>query len=132
LRSTDSATALRVLRGPVPNFTSPDKVQGPIDAMQSRLLIPQATGSHRSPVRRRDRHAQRLGHLSHLGLELMHDLLDRLGMMGVLSFRPGERRLLQGADGHVANIVSGTITAENGPTEAHPGRLVRGRQPAPD
>ena len=44
----------------------------------------------------------------------------------------GGRRLDQTADGYVATIVSGEVIAENGaPTDARPGRLVRGRQPAP-
>ncbi|MBX9920478.1 MAG: amidohydrolase family protein, partial [Mycolicibacterium frederiksbergense] len=44
----------------------------------------------------------------------------------------GGRRLDQRADGYVATIVSGEIIAENGvPTDARPGRLVRGRQAAP-
>ncbi|ORW22889.1 amidohydrolase [Mycolicibacter nonchromogenicus] len=44
----------------------------------------------------------------------------------------GGRRLDQTADGYVATMVSGEIIAENGkPTAARPGRLVRGRQPAP-
>ena len=44
----------------------------------------------------------------------------------------GGRRLDQGADGFVATVVSGEIIAENGvPTEARPGRLVRGRRKAP-
>jgi N-acyl-D-aspartate/D-glutamate deacylase len=44
----------------------------------------------------------------------------------------GGRRLDQGADGYVATIVSGEIIAENGvPTDARPGKLVRGRRPAP-
>ncbi|MGE2832922.1 N-acyl-D-amino-acid deacylase family protein [Mycobacterium sp. SMC-4] len=44
----------------------------------------------------------------------------------------GGRRLDQKADGYVATIVSGTVIAENGtPTDALPGRLIRGRQPAP-
>lgn len=44
----------------------------------------------------------------------------------------GRRRLDQTADGYVATIVSGEIIAENGtPTDARPGKLVRGRQPAP-
>ena len=44
----------------------------------------------------------------------------------------GGRRLDQSADGYVATIVSGEIIAENGvPTDARPGRLVRGRQAAP-
>lgn len=44
----------------------------------------------------------------------------------------GGRRLDQRADGYVATIVSGEIIAENGlPTTARPGRLIRGRRPAP-
>jgi N-acyl-D-amino-acid deacylase len=44
----------------------------------------------------------------------------------------GGRRLDQSADGYVATIVSGEVIAENGvPTSARPGRLIRGRQPAP-
>lgn len=44
----------------------------------------------------------------------------------------GGRRLDQSADGYVATIVSGEVIAEHGaPTAARPGRLVRGRQPAP-
>ena len=44
----------------------------------------------------------------------------------------GGRRLDQTADGYVATIVSGEAIAENGaPTAARPGRLIRGRRPAP-
>ncbi|MFM9032888.1 MAG: N-acyl-D-amino-acid deacylase family protein [Mycobacterium sp.] len=44
----------------------------------------------------------------------------------------GGRRLDQTADGYVATIVNGEVIAENGvPTAARPGRLIRGRQPAP-
>jgi N-acyl-D-amino-acid deacylase len=44
----------------------------------------------------------------------------------------GGCRLDQTADGYVATIVSGQIIAENGvPTYARPGKLIRGRQPAP-
>jgi N-acyl-D-aspartate/D-glutamate deacylase len=44
----------------------------------------------------------------------------------------GGRRLDQTADGYVATVVSGEIIAENGvPTDARPGRLVRGRRSAP-
>jgi N-acyl-D-amino-acid deacylase len=44
----------------------------------------------------------------------------------------GGRRLDQSADGYVATVVSGEIIAENDePTDARPGRLIRGRQPAP-
>ncbi len=44
----------------------------------------------------------------------------------------GGRRLDQTADGYVATIVSGEVIAGHGmPTDARPGKLVRGRQPAP-
>lgn len=44
----------------------------------------------------------------------------------------GGKRLDQVADGYVATVVSGVVIAENGvPTAARPGKLVRGRQPAP-
>ena len=44
----------------------------------------------------------------------------------------GGRRLDQTADGYVATIVTGEVIAENGvPTDARPGKLVRGRQPLP-
>lgn len=44
----------------------------------------------------------------------------------------GGRRLDQTAQGYVATVVSGEVIAENGvPTAARPGKLVRGRQPAP-
>jgi N-acyl-D-aspartate/D-glutamate deacylase len=44
----------------------------------------------------------------------------------------GGKRLLQRADGYVATFVRGELTYENGkPTEALPGRLVRGAKPAP-
>jgi N-acyl-D-aspartate/D-glutamate deacylase len=44
----------------------------------------------------------------------------------------GGRRLDQTAEGYVLTIVSGEIISENGePTAARPGKLIRGRQPAP-
>ncbi|GAB7141981.1 N-acyl-D-amino-acid deacylase family protein [Mycobacterium riyadhense] len=44
----------------------------------------------------------------------------------------GGRRLDQTADGYVATVVSGQVIAENGvPTDARPGKLVRGRRSAP-
>ena len=44
----------------------------------------------------------------------------------------GGRRLDQTADGYVATIVSGEVIARDGvPTDARPGKLIRGRRPAP-
>ena len=45
----------------------------------------------------------------------------------------GGRRLDQTAAGYVATVVSGEVIAENGvPTDARPGKLVRGRQAVPN
>jgi N-acyl-D-amino-acid deacylase len=50
----------------------------------------------------------------------------------VFDLPAGGRRLFQRADGYKATIVNGIVTYRNGePTDALPGRLVRGRQPAP-
>jgi N-acyl-D-amino-acid deacylase len=62
--------------------------------------------------------------LEHLNLrlpELVHDL-------------PGQaRRLIQRADGWKTTICSGEVTVEDGEhTDARPGRLIRGGQPAPE
>ncbi len=44
----------------------------------------------------------------------------------------GARRLMQDAVGYIATIKSGRIIYQNGqPTDALPGKLIRGRQPAP-
>jgi N-acyl-D-amino-acid deacylase len=44
----------------------------------------------------------------------------------------GAKRLIQRADGYVATIVSGQVVMRNGePTDARPGRVVRGEQLAP-
>ncbi len=45
----------------------------------------------------------------------------------------GAQRLLQSADGYVATLVNGEIVLEDGqPTDARPGNVVRGPQPAPE
>jgi N-acyl-D-amino-acid deacylase len=44
----------------------------------------------------------------------------------------GGRRLDQTAEGYIATVVTGSVIAENGvPTDARPGKLIRGRQSAP-
>jgi N-acyl-D-amino-acid deacylase len=61
-----------------------------------------------------------------------HDAL-RLHRPSIARDLPGGgRRLDQTADGYVATIVSGEVIAEHGaPTDARPGKLIRGRQPTP-
>jgi N-acyl-D-aspartate/D-glutamate deacylase len=59
-------------------------------------------------------------HLTARRPEIVHDL------------PAGGRRLVQAADGYVATITRGEVTYENGvATDALPGRLIRGPQPAP-
>jgi len=61
--------------------------------------------------------------LEHLNLRLPEMVFDLPG---------GARRLVQRADGWKATICAGEVTLEDGEhTEARPGRLVRGAQPAP-
>ena len=63
--------------------------------------------------------------IDHAGLRLHRPTI-------IYDLPAGGRRLDQTADGYVVTIVSGEIIVENGqPTAARPGRLVRGRQPAP-
>ena len=61
--------------------------------------------------------------LEHLNLRLPEMVFDLPG---------GARRLVQRADGWKATICAGEVTLQDGEhTEARPGRLVRGAQPAP-
>jgi len=63
--------------------------------------------------------------IDHAGLRLHKPMIS-------YDLPAGGRRLDQTADGYVATIVSGQVIAENGvPTQARPGKLVRGRQTAP-
>ncbi len=61
--------------------------------------------------------------------------LDRLTLRRprmVHDLPAGARRLLQEADGYVATLVGGEVVMHQGePTDARPGRVVRGPQPAP-
>jgi N-acyl-D-aspartate/D-glutamate deacylase len=52
--------------------------------------------------------------------EMVYDLPD------------GARRLIQRSEGYRATIVSGEVVMRDGePTDARPGKLIRGAQPAP-
>ena len=62
--------------------------------------------------------------IDHAGLRLHKPMIS-------YDLPAGGRRLDQTADGYVATIVSGEVIAENGvPTQARPGKLVRGSQTA--
>jgi N-acyl-D-aspartate/D-glutamate deacylase len=61
-----------------------------------------------------------------------HDALRLHKPVVVYDLPAGGRRLDQTAEGYVATVVSGQVIVENGvPTDARPGRLIRGRQAAP-
>lgn len=63
--------------------------------------------------------------IDHAGLRLHKPVLTH-------DLPAGGRRLDQTADGYVATIVSGEVIARGGvPTDARPGKLIRGRQPVP-
>ena len=50
----------------------------------------------------------------------------------VFDLPAGGRRLIQRAEGYKFTILSGEVTFQDGePTEAMPGKLIRGPQPAP-
>jgi N-acyl-D-aspartate/D-glutamate deacylase len=61
-----------------------------------------------------------------------HDNLTLYAPQVAYDLPSGGRRLIQRASGYTATIVRGQVTYRNGePTEALPGRLLRGAQPAP-
>lgn len=72
-----------------------------------------------------------------LGYKADLNVIDAMGLrlrkpVVVSDLPAGGRRLDQAAEGYITTIVSGEVIAENGvPTDSRPGRLVRGRQPAP-
>jgi N-acyl-D-amino-acid deacylase len=68
------------------------------------------------------------GDLNVVDLERLNLRLPQL----VHDLPAGARRLIQRADGWKATICSGEVTLEDGEhTDARPGRLIRGAQPAP-
>ena len=60
---------------------------------------------------------------------IVYDRLKIMPLVVQYDLPAGGRRLMQRAEGYVATIVNGVVVSENGiPTEALPGRLVRGAQ----
>jgi N-acyl-D-aspartate/D-glutamate deacylase len=63
--------------------------------------------------------------IDHAGLQLHKPIISH-------DLPAGGRRLDQTAEGYVTTIVSGEVIAENGvPTDARPGKLIRGRRSVP-
>ncbi len=78
-----------------------------------------------------DRGRIAVGHKADLNV-IDHDRLTLHRPVIAYDLPAGGRRLDQTADGYVATLVSGEVIAENGvPTSARPGKLIRGRRPAP-
>jgi N-acyl-D-amino-acid deacylase len=105
------------------------------DRASGRLSIPQAVRELTSvPARVAGlddrgriavRHKADLNIIDHAALRLHKPVIT-------YDLPAGGRRLDQTADGYVATIVSGEVIAENGvPTDARPGKLIRGRQAGP-
>jgi N-acyl-D-aspartate/D-glutamate deacylase len=105
------------------------------DRMEQRLSVPDAIRELTSVPARvaglADRGRIAVGYKADLNV-INHAALRLHRPIITYDLPAGGRRLDQTADGYVATIVSGQVIAENGrPTAARPGRLVRGRQPAP-
>ncbi|MBO0865597.1 MAG: amidohydrolase family protein, partial [Mycobacterium sp.] len=105
------------------------------DRSSGRLSVPEAIRELTSVPARvaglRDRGRIAVGYKADL------NVIDHAGMrlhkpVVTHDLPAGGRRLDQTADGYVATIVSGEVIALDGvPTDARPGRLIRGRQPVP-
>jgi N-acyl-D-amino-acid deacylase len=105
------------------------------DRAKGRLSVAEAVRELTSATARvaglADRGRIAVGYKADLNV-IDHDAL-RLHRPSIARDLPGGgRRLDQTADGYVATIVSGEVIAEHGaPTDARPGKLIRGRQPTP-
>lgn len=105
------------------------------DRNGEKLSIPEAVAAlSRKPaeaIRLLDRGLVREGYKADINV-IDYDRLQ-LGMPYMVSDLPGSgKRLMQGATGYVATIVSGEIILRNDkPSDALPGRLVRGAQATP-
>ncbi|MET0577342.1 MAG: amidohydrolase family protein [Ilumatobacteraceae bacterium] len=106
-----------------------DRTRGP------RLSVPDVvqslTSSTASTVGLRDRGVVAPGYRADINVIDYDRLQARLPQV-VRDLPAGGRRIVQKANGYVATVVAGTVTARDGEsTGALPGRLVRGAQPAP-
>ena len=106
-----------------------DRTRGP------RLAIPEAvhalTSSTASAVGLNDRGRIAPGYKADLNVIDYDRLQERIPTV-VRDLPAGGRRILQRADGYVATVVNGNVTARDGePTGALPGGLVRGPQRSP-
>lgn len=105
------------------------------DRASGRLSVPEAVRELTSVPARvaglADRGRIAVGYKADLNV-IDHDALRLHRPVITYDLPAGGRRLDQSAEGYVATVVSGEIIAENGtPTAARPGKLIRGRRPAP-
>ena len=106
-----------------------DRTRGP--RLELEEVVRQQTSATAQAVGFRDRGIVAPGYLADLNLIDFPNL--QLGRPWMAHDLPtGARRLMQGATGYVATVKSGVPIFERGEaTDALPGRLVRGAQPAP-
>ncbi len=105
------------------------------DRASGRLSVPEAVRELTSVPARvaglADRGRIAVGYKADLNV-IDHDALRLHRPVITYDLPAGGRRLDQSAEGYVATVVSGEVIAENGtPTAARPGKLIRGRRPAP-
>lgn len=106
-----------------------DRTRGPL--LDLAEVVKQQTRDTAAAVGLGDRGVVAPGYLADLNV-IDFDALELGRPYMVYDLPTGARRLMQKAEGYVATIKSGQVIYANGePTEALPGKLIRGRQPAP-
>lgn len=106
-----------------------DRTRGPL--LDLAETVKQQTLDTAQAVGLNDRGLLAVGYLADINV-IDFDRLELGKPYMAYDLPTGARRLMQGADGYVATIKSGQVIYEDGePTEALPGKLVRGRQDAP-
>ena len=101
------------------------------DGLPIELVVKKMTSDTARLYGLEDRGVIAPGYKADLNLVDLERLNLRLPEM-VFDLPGGARRLIQRADGWKATICSGEVTLEDGEhTDARPGRLIRGAQPAP-
>ncbi|MGJ3627291.1 amidohydrolase family protein [Sphingomonas sp. MMS24-JH45] len=106
-----------------------DRTRGPL--LDLATTVRQQTRDTAAAVGLHDRGVVAPGYLADLNV-IDFDTLELGRPYMVHDLPTGARRLMQKATGYVATIKSGAVIYQNGePTDALPGKLIRGRQPAP-
>jgi len=114
-----------------PTFMLSHWARDRVDGLPLELVVKRMTSDTARLYGLEDRGVIGAGYRADLNLVDLENLNLRLPEM-VFDLPGGARRLIQRADGWKATICGGETTLEDGEhTDARPGRLVRGSQPAP-